>query len=158
MWGRNRQVTFILFSEKTKFRVSRASSSLLALVSHDGGRLLLELRMFQLPVGTVLLPSLLRLLVYLGLCNKEEDTKPRICELSKLAVSGAEGGAVALIFNNWHPQIWPQGAEKQLRKGWWVVCGQMTIQLFLSHEHVNCFMFHLHLTDTTLLEEGQLIF
>lgn len=100
MWGRNRQVTFILFSEKTKFRVSRASSSLLALVSHDGGRLLLELRMFQLPVGTVLLPSLLRLLVYLGLCNKEEDTKPRICELSKLAVSGAEGGAVALIFNN----------------------------------------------------------
>ena len=95
MWGRNRQVTFILFSEKTKFRVSRACSSLLALVSHDGGRLLLELRMFQLPVGTVLLPSLLRLLVYLGLCNKEEDTKLRICELSKLAVSGAEGGAVA---------------------------------------------------------------
>ena len=48
--------------------------------------------MFQFPTVTVLLTSLVRLLMYLGLCNKEEDLKPRICELDKLAVSGAEGG------------------------------------------------------------------
>ena len=51
--------------------------------------------MFQLPAVTVLLASLMRLLMYLGLCNQEEEeAKPRICQLSKLAVSGAEGGAV----------------------------------------------------------------
>ena len=48
--------------------------------------------MFQFPTVTVLLTSLVRLLMYLGLCNKEENAKLRICELSKLAVSGAEGG------------------------------------------------------------------
>ena len=55
-----------------------------------------ETRMFQLPAVTVLLASLMRLLMYLGLCNQEEEeeAKPRICQLSKLAVSGAEGGAV----------------------------------------------------------------
>jgi hypothetical protein len=59
--------------------------------------LLVETRLFQLPTATVLLPSLLRLLVYLGLCNKEEDAMTRICELSKLAVSVAEGGAVTKL-------------------------------------------------------------
>ena len=97
MCGRNKQLNFILFSQSTKFKVSRTCSCLLALVSHSARlipRLLVETRLFQLPTVTVLLPSLLRLLVYLGLCNKEEDAEPRICELSKLAVSGAEGGAL----------------------------------------------------------------
>ena len=50
--------------------------------------------MFQLPAVTVLLTSLMRLLMYLGLCDKPEDDQPRICDLSKLAVSGEAGGAV----------------------------------------------------------------
>ena len=101
MCGRNKQLTFILFSQSTKFKVSRACSCLLALVSHYAGLiplLLAETRLFQLPTATVLLPSLLRLLVYLGLCNKEEDAMTRICELSKLAVSVAEGGAVTKLW------------------------------------------------------------
>ena len=54
--------------------------------------------MFQFPTLTVLLTSLVRLLMYLGLCNKEEDLKPRICELDKLAVSGAEGGILLYLY------------------------------------------------------------
>ena len=49
--------------------------------------------MFQLPVTTVLLTSVVRLMDYLGLCSQAEDTKPRVCELSQLVVSGAAGGS-----------------------------------------------------------------
>ena len=95
MCGRDKQVTFIQFSETTRFTVSRVCSCLLALVSRSTVVCHLETKMFQFPTATVLLSSLIRLMMYLGLCNKKEDAKPRICEFSKLAVSGAEGGAVA---------------------------------------------------------------
>ena len=85
------------FSEKTRFTVCRVSSLILGLVKTTCCVVFVVDMLLQVPTMSVMVSSVLRLMIYCGVCDSKEHRgdKDSLCHLAAASnLAAGEGGTI----------------------------------------------------------------